>query len=175
MEGGAGLSAGRLFYETVHFISPGTPQSPSCTSSFSALSLFQGCLQTKCRFRPKPEQKFTFSPFLFFWPDLCFFLLNIEPSIALNFHHSALFCLDFLRAECHWRVNYVYAFSPLYFSPPPPFSLPCRMCACVCLQTNVCKLCFPFEHPFDVAVYLFISLPAKASSQRLGLRRIERA
>lgn len=48
-------------------------------------------------------------------------------------------------------------------------------CVCVCSQTNLCKLCFSFEHPFDVAVYLFISLPAKALSQRLGLQRIERA
>lgn len=46
---------------------------------------------------------------------------------------------------------------------------------CVCLQTNVCRLCFSFEHPFDVAVYLFISLPAKAFSRRLGLQRIGRA
>ena len=46
---------------------------------------------------------------------------------------------------------------------------------CVCLQTNVCRLCFSFEHPFDVAVYLFISLPAKALSRRLGLQRIGRA
>ena len=66
------------------------------------------------------------------------------------------------------------------FSPPPPFFLSRRMRArepmradvCVCLQTNVCRLCFSFEHPFDVAVYLFISLPAKAFSQRLGLQRI---
>lgn len=87
-----------------------------------------------------------------------------------NFCHSALFCLDFLQAECHWRVNYVYAFSPLYFFPPPPCSLSpdvCKRanacwCECVCLQTNVCRLCFSFEHLFDVAVYLFISLPAKA-------------
>lgn len=100
-----------------------------------------------------------------------------------NFCHSALFCLDFLQAECHWRVNYVYAFSPLYFFPPPPFSLSpdvCERanacwCECVCLQTNVCRLCFSFEHLFDVAVYLFISLPAKALSRRLGLQRIGRA
>lgn len=98
-----------------------------------------------------------------------------------NFRHSALFCLDFLQAECHRRVNYVYAFTPLYFFPPPPFSLSPDMCEranvrlCVCLQTNVCRLCFSFEHPFDVAVYLFISLPAKAFSRRLGLQRIGRA
>lgn len=64
----------------------------------------------------------------------------------------------------------MYASSPLYFFliPPPPSSLSsdvCEragVCVCVCLQTNVCRLCFSFEHPFDVAVYLFISLPAKA-------------
>lgn len=49
------------------------------------------------------------------------------------------------------------------------------VCVCVCLQTNVCRLCFSFEHLFDVAVYLFISLPAKALSRRLGLQRIGRA
>lgn len=99
-----------------------------------------------------------------------------------NFRHSALFCLDFLQAECHRRVNYVYAFTPLYFFPSASlFSLAgCvreSQCAplCVCLQTNVCRLCFSFEHPFDVAVYLFISLPAKAFSRRLGLQRIGRA
>lgn len=98
-----------------------------------------------------------------------------------DFCHSALLCLDFLQASCHWRVN--YAFSPLYFSPPPPFSLSRRMyareptcwCVCVCLQTNVCRLCFSFEHVFDVDVYLFISLPAKALPRRLGLQRIGRA
>lgn len=56
---------------------------------------------------------------------------------------------------------------------------PTRSSVCVCvrarLQTNVRRLCFPFEHPFDVAVYLFISLPAEALSRRFGLRRIGRA
>lgn len=52
---------------------------------------------------------------------------------------------------------------------------PTRWCVCVCLQTNVCRLCFSFEHVFDVDVYLFISLPAKALPPRLGLQRIGRA
>ena len=52
---------------------------------------------------------------------------------------------------------------------------PMRTSVCVCSQTNVCRLCFSFEHLFDVVVYLFISLPAKAFPRRLGLQRIGRA
>jgi len=134
-----------------------------------------------CRFHEKPQTAYSFGLIFVFEPVPCEYR-TIKHS---NFHHSALFCLDFLQAECHWRVNYVYAFSPLYFFPPPPFSLSpdvCEranaclcVCVCVCLQTNVCRLCFSFEHPFDVAVYLFISLPAKALSRQLGLQRIGRA
>lgn len=126
------------------------------------------------RFNEKPETVYSFGLIFVFQPEYRAFKHS-------NFCHSALFCLDFLQAECHWRVNYVYAFSPLYFSALPPFSLSPDVCEranarwCVCLQTNVCRLCFSFEHLFDVAVYLFISLPAKALSRRLGLQRIGRA
>lgn len=125
----------------------------------------------------KPETEFGFGLVFVFQPAQ----REYRTIKCSNFRHSALFCLDFLQAECHWRVNYVYVLSPLYFSPS--FSLTgcvreradARLCECVCLQTNVRRLCFSFEHPFDVAVYLFISLPAKALSRRLGLQWIGRA
>lgn len=85
-----------------------------------------------------------------------------------NFHHSALFCLDFLQAECHWRVNYVYAFSPLYFFPPPPFSLLPDVCeranVCLCVCVCVCKrTCAGFVFLLNIPlmllfIYLFLCL-----------------
>lgn len=88
----------------------------------------------------------------------------------LQFSLSALLCLGFLRARCHRRVNYMYAFSPLYSPPPTPTPrlpfLSRRMCArepvhavvClrVCLRTNVCRLGFPLNIPLmSLFIYLF--------------------
>lgn len=100
-----------------------------------------------------------------------------------NCCRSALFCLGFLRTRCHWRVNYMCAFSPLYFFPLRlPFSLSRRMCArepvravvClrVCLRTNVCRLGFPLNISLMLLfIYLFPS-PVKALLRRLGLQRV---
>lgn len=83
-----------------------------------------------------------------------------------NFRHSALFCLDFLQAECHRRVNYVYAFTPLYFFPPPPFSLSpdvceranVRLCVCVCKRTCA-GFVFLLNIPLMLLfIYLFLCL-----------------
>lgn len=62
----------------------------------------------------------------------------------LQFSHSALFCLGFLRARCHRRVNYMYAFSPLYFSPSAClFSLAGYVresrCTPLCVYVCVCE------------------------------------
>lgn len=70
------------------------------------------------------------------------------------------------------------------FPPPPAFPLSpdvrararARRCVFTCVFVNErARAWFPFEHLFDVAVYLFISLPVKALLRLLGLRRIGRA
>jgi len=101
------------------------------------------------------------------------FRLNIETIKRFNFRHSALFCRHVLQAECHWRVNYVYAFSPLYFFPSLSlFFLPlspdackradARSCVCVCVC--VCKrTCAGFVFLLNIPlmllfIYLFLFL-----------------
>ncbi len=81
-----------------------------------------------------------------------------------NFCHSALFCLDFLQAECHWRVNYVYAFTPLYFfSPPPPFSLSPDVCEranarlCVFANERVQALFFFWTSLWCCCLFIYFS------------------
>lgn len=82
-----------------------------------------------------------------------------------NFRHSALFCLDFLQAECHWRVNYVYVLSPLYFFPPPPFSLSpdvceranTRLCECVCLHERAQALFFFWTSLWCCCLFIYFS------------------
>lgn len=73
----------------------------------------------------------------------CFWAL-IPNHQMLQFFHSALFCLGFLQARCHRRVNYMYAFSPLYFSPSVCFfSLAgCvreSRCTPLCVYVCVCE------------------------------------
>lgn len=67
------------------------------------------------------------------------------------------------------------------FPPPPAFSLSpdvckragARRCVFTCVFVNErVQAWFPFEHLFDVAVYLFISPPVKAFLGLLGLQRI---
>lgn len=67
------------------------------------------------------------------------------------------------------------------FPPPSAFSLSpdvceragARRCVFTCVFANErVQAWFPFEHLFDVAVYLFISPPVKALLRLLGLQRI---
>lgn len=119
-------------------------------------------------------------------PDLCFPLYSVRISShqTLQFLPLCLVLSRFSSSRVSSESKLCVCFqSFVFFLSASLFSLAgcvresqCELvCVCVCLQTNVCRLCFSFEHPFDVAVYLFISLPAKALSRRLGLQRIGRA
>lgn len=117
-----------------------------------------------CRFHGKPETGYSFGLIFVFEPVQC----EYQTIKRSNFHHSSLFCLDFLQAECHWRVNYVCAFSPLYFFPPPPFSLSPDVCeranACLCVCVCACKrTCAGFVFLLNIPlmllfIYLFLCL-----------------
>lgn len=72
---------------------------------------------------------------------------------TLQFSPLCLVCLGFLRAECHRRVNYVHVFSPLYFSPPPPFSP--DVCAREPMHVHVCVLA---NEPVQALFFFWTSL-----------------
>lgn len=80
-----------------------------------------------------------------------------------NFRQSALFCLDFLQTECHWRVNYVYASVLCIFSLRLSF-LSRRMCAragvrfvCVFANERVQALFFFWTSLWCCCLFIYFS------------------
>lgn len=125
----------------------------------------------------KQPQKKTPTP-----ENLLFLRLNIEPSNAPISAPLPCFVWFFSWSPLSLESKLYVCFQSFVFFPLRLPLLSRRMCArepvravvClrVCLRANVCRLGFPFEHLFDVAVYLFISPPVKALLRRLGLQRI---
>lgn len=100
----------------------------------------------------KPETVFSFGLLFVFQPVQREYW-TIKYS---NFRHSALFCLDFLQAQCHWRVNYVYALSPLYFFPSTSlFSLVKCVWESQCAVVRVCVCVFVFANERVQALFFF--------------------